>query len=571
MKKKIKIQYSLILSYLAIILIPLIALGSIAFYISQSIVLEQTVEKDQAYIQQVSNNVDTVVSHMRSTSLIAYSSTLLQQYIRNENVGSMEIIGDVNINNYLYSLKSADYENYTYILKTYNSDIIYCNNYDYEVKQDYDFEQLYWIDAIKDNDESAIFIPTYTPEYYDQDETPVFSIARQISDNYTLVPLGYIIINCDASKLDEIIPNTNDLLFIFDEYDRQVYPYTDNDSLNINVEAIIESKESTQTINKEKYLVSKLDSPSSKLQYIKVSPYKDIRKNSNLIIQLTLITILFSILLSLLFSYLLSKRISVPINDLIQNMNNINKEENSAIEINTDIREIDELNVRFNKMMNRINDYVQYEYMETINRKDIEFKLLQSQISPHFLFNSLESIRMMAALNDDEEAATMIYNLANLYRYSIRITDSLVPLSNEIDHIYHYIQLQKMRFGEKFDYSQDVNESALDAVVPQLILQPLIENTITHGFRGIDYKGLINLRITRTENQLSINIIDNGVGINPVKLYEIKRQLGTTRSNGHIGLLATFERIKYHFTDSEVLIESSEGHGTTITINITYT
>lgn len=566
MKSYIKLQYRLILSYLAIILIPLVALGSVSFFVSLSVVKDQTILQDNAHLQQISTNVDGVITHMKNTSLIAYSSTLLQQYIQKEDVDNLELRGDANINNYLYSLKSADYDNYTFIMKSYNSGTIYCNNYDYLIDETYDFDHLYWIQKAIALTDATVFVPTYIPTYYKNDATPVFSIARQLNDNYTLVPLGYIIINCDASVIDDIVTDDIGQVYIVDEYDNLVYPY-DLATLPIVPEG---DGNELQRINNQQYLVSRYNSNETGLKYLKITPYSDISRNANMIIKITLIMVLVVIILSLFVSFALSQNISTPINRLILNMDRMNNDlfEESIVE--TNIYEIHELNGRFNKMMQRINTHIQEEYLSAIRKKDIEYKLLQSQISPHFLFNTLESIRMMAAINDDDETAVMIYNLANLYRYSIRITTSLVPLEEEIKHINNYVLLQKMRFGDKFDFITDIDPNSLSCELPHLTLQPMIENALSHGFSSKESGGIIRVTTTFRSNQLTIIISDNGHGINDLKLTQLKNKLGKTAHEGHIGLLATYERIKYHFKDSQVTIDSTEGIGTSITIIINY-
>lgn len=561
---RVRLQYQLILSYLVIILIPLVALGAISFYVSQSIVQSQTLKQDETYLRQISHNVDNVVSHMKSTSLIAYSSTLLQQYIQEEDVDNLELKGDANIHNYLYSLKSADYNNYTFILKSYTSDSIYCNNYDYGIDYDYSFDELYWVQNAKSANGNTVFVPTYIPDYYSANRDPVFSIVRQLNNNYTLSPIGYIIINCNARVLDEIIGDST--VYIYDHFDRLVFPYgsyTMPDLPDIEEGRVV-------TFNGNQVLMSELSSDSSGLRYVKLTPYSDITRNSSLILQLTAITIILAIALTLMVSVPLARNIATPINRLILNMNSVKNDDFEESIVTTNVEEIHELNDHFNHMINRINDHIQLEYTSKIRKKDIEYKLLQSQISPHFLFNTLESIRMMAALNDDSETAQMIFSLANLYRYSIRITESLVPLKSELDHINNYVALQKMRFGDKFDYIEAIDPSTLHCQMPHLTLQPIIENAINHGFAATDRGGIIKLTSSYKENTLTIIISDNGKGMDQYTLNRIKNQLGKQENQGHIGLLATCERIKHHFEHSDIHIDSDESWGTQITMVIDY-
>lgn len=569
-----KLHYSLIISHITVLLIPLIILGSLSFFVSSSIVRKQTVEQDESYLNQISNNVDSIVKHMKSTSLIAYSSTLLQEYIQDEDINNLEIKGDENIHNYLYSLKSADYKNYTFILKSYNKNTIYCNNYDYLIDTDYDFDNLIWIQRAISLNDSPVFVPTYSPDYYHNDNTPVFSVARQLNDNYTLTPLGYIIINCNASTLDEIVGKNNSTIFIFDEFDRIVYPY--------NTETPLQTRDfdqsQIQNINGANHLVTKLTSDESQLTYIKITPYSEINKDSNLIIQLTLLLIVIAAILTIIVTLPFANRISFPINKLVLNMSKIKSDNYETIKLNSQIHEMQELNDGYNLMLERINDYIQNEYMATLRQKDMEYKLLHSQINPHFLFNTLESIRMMAAINDDDETASMIFKLANLYRYGIRTTETFVTLEDELNHIQNYISLQKMRFGDKFKFESNIDPDSLNAELPHLTLQPLIENSLVHGFKKKETGGIVHISSSYKNKELTLIVSDNGQGMDEYTLASINNQLLDSNKDqdvksdldGHIGLAATFERIKYHYINSSFKVTSTINQGSTIQIKINY-
>lgn len=548
-----------------ILLIPIIALGIVAFYVSLNIVRDQTLEQDRQQLVQISNNIDGVIDHMKSTTLIAYSSSLLQQYIKEEDTSSLEIIGDININNYLYSLRSANYEHYTFILNSYNSDVVYCNNYDYVVKQDYPFEKLSWVTDLQDANGTTIFVPTYKPDYFQLNSDPVFSIARQINDNYTLLPLGYIIINCDIELLDQVILPTNKEIYVFDNKDHLIYPANNKSLPDFDL-----SDDQVQKIDGKKYLVTIYESPKSQLIYVALTPNNQINQNSTLIIQMTLLTVLITILLSFVVSFPLSRGISKPIGSLRQHMASFNEDTYTKSIVDTNIEEIYELNNHFNEMMVSIDTHIQEEYKAKILKQDTEFKLLQSQVNPHFLFNTLESIRMMAVLNDDDETAKMIINLANLYRYSIRTTDTLVPLHREIDHINNYIKIQQMRFPDKFQLITHIDLQAEDCEIPQLIVQPLVENCIAHGLKSIYKGGLIEITAKKIGPTLKLTISDNGRGIEDERLKEIREDIKQGHHQGHIGLLATFQRIKRHFETSYLTIDSYAGEGTLITITINY-
>ena len=205
-------------------------------------------------------------------------------------------------------------------------------------------------------------------------------------------------------------------------------------------------------------------------------------------------------------------------------------------------------------MASQIDTLVNSVYKEQLTRKESELKALQSQINPHFLFNTLESINWMAQLNNVPEIRDMVTSLAALMEASIGKGSPKVPLKKELKYVDNYLLIMKNRYGDRLNYESDVDESTLRIEVPKLILQPLVENAIYHGIDRTRKQGLIKLTIKRQEDKIYIEIMDNGKGMMPEEVQSLNEAfkednheylLGINKKS--IGLVNVNCRIKLYY------------------------
>jgi len=205
--------------------------------------------------------------------------------------------------------------------------------------------------------------------------------------------------------------------------------------------------------------------------------------------------------------------------------------------------------------------------------KDAELQALQSQINPHFIFNTLNAGAQLAMLEGANKACTFNENVAELLRYNLRKLDTPAMLSEEIDNVNRYIYILKIRFTDRIEYTQEIDENIGDIKVPRMILQPLIENAYIHRISDYEDGGKISLFVKRREKEVEIVVEDNGKGIEEEKLKLIAE--GKEKSNvshGHttgIGLNNVIHRLKVFFGREDVFsIYSSPGKGTKVVIRI---
>jgi sensor histidine kinase YesM len=278
---------------------------------------------------------------------------------------------------------------------------------------------------------------------------------------------------------------------------------------------------------------------------------------------------LFSIALIAILSYFLAHHITKPIRKLMTTMRRVkqgklNERINFVGNVETDL-----LSNVYNDMLDSINKLIKEVYESKLAEKDAKILALQSQINPHFLYNTLNIMKSISRVKGVEEVAEISESLASLFKYSMKQLNQPVSLSDEIEHVQNYMKIQHHRFGNRFILTYDIPEHILHTLIPKLTIQPLIENAVKHGLNHVKGDGLIKLRARNDQDLLIIQIIDNGKGMSESELYSIRGRLSEpnfmeNEENG-IGLINIQQRIQLLYgTRYCVKISSIENEGTIV-------
>lgn len=281
----------------------------------------------------------------------------------------------------------------------------------------------------------------------------------------------------------------------------------------------------------------------------------------------SLIFISVFILLGLIGTYIINIDIISPIRKLTLNIKNtLNRHSGQKFIEFRGAREIVEINSTYISMVHEMDRLIQ-ELMETEKRKQkVEMRILQSQLSPHFLYNALNSVRWMAIIQKQGNIKSYVDALSNLLTYSLRNTDSMVALRYEIDILNDYVKIQKVRY-HNFSFEINIEEQLYDVKILKLLLQPLIENALIHGLFNNNISGLIKLTVQNGTDKQKIHIVveDNGIGMDKEKLEEVKNQIYKEDQDSHIGLKSVHDRLRFNFGDGYGLcLESENGIGTKV-------
>ncbi len=270
-----------------------------------------------------------------------------------------------------------------------------------------------------------------------------------------------------------------------------------------------------------------------------------------------------SLLVAQFLGILLGKRITKPIVQITEKIKDLSEGEvnlSSTLEIgsNDEVGRLAEYFNTFVKKLKNLNDLERHGI--DIMLRDAQMNALQAQINPHFLYNTLETIRFMISMQDDR-AVQMVKLLARLFRISIGDGESYVTLRRELEHAKLYIDLQRYRYAERFDVDYDIEEHLLDLYTLKFILQPIVENSILHAFNTIEAGGRITIGAHETEDRILISVRDNGQGMDPLTLDRVHSDLRESGRINSVGLRNVHDRIKLNFgSDYDLNIESnSEG------------
>jgi len=323
--------------------------------------------------------------------------------------------------------------------------------------------------------------------------------------------------------------------------------------------------------------------------------YETTALRMNFILGINAVILIASLLLNMLLALYLTYRITKPLVRLAQAAKSIAQEDYNiaAVSVGTN-DEIAVLTQAFNQMVDSIRNHIakliqQKKTEERLREQEIqnltmknllkeaELKALQAQINPHFFFNTLNHAAQLAMIEGADASSTFIQKAAELFRYSLKGLDQPVTLADEISNVQSYSYILKARFSDRVDVYFNVNELLLDTMMPGLIIQPVVENALIHGIEGLDRKGLIYLNVQYSAQNILIDVIDNGRGMNEQKKAEILAiRLDPEKARGYhttgLGLRNVVERLMlfYNVSDASEVMEiySQEGAGTRVVLKL---
>ncbi|GIO36741.1 histidine kinase [Paenibacillus antibioticophila] len=282
--------------------------------------------------------------------------------------------------------------------------------------------------------------------------------------------------------------------------------------------------------------------------------------------------LLVAIIIIMAVNIYVSAKISQPIQRLERSVQMVERGDFGTNVYVSGAYEVEQLSKRFNLMLRRIRELMDQIINEQEAKRKSELDVLQSQINPHFLYNTLNSVTRMAELGRNEEVVTTITSLSRFFRISLSKGDHIIPLRDELEHVRHYLIIQNIRFKNKFRYEIEAEEDTLDAVTLKLILQPIVENAIHHGIEPSPEPGLIRIRAFREGELLNIMISDNGVGMDEERLARLKAGKLHSEGGSGVGVNNVQERIALYYGKPYGLhYESEPEEGTSVTITLPLT
>lgn len=586
-----KLQKKLLFSYLIVVLLPVILISYFLITRTTDETLKQTGYINEISFRQIKNNISNLFGTYMQISENIVSDVPLNDFLVKEypaatdyGVKYFDYFSIYNMYKNRYVLDNINGINIS--IYTDNDQIVCDNQFFFPLNKE--IENTIWYKGVLANKGTNFIGSPY------------------INNNKFQIPLGRVLNYNDPYDYTNLlkieIPEyflyrliekeaENKTIYIINK-DNNILSSTNRDSIGLKFEEIFEiPKELSDLANIKQetildtgdgtYYIDKLSDKGtlSQCKVVTIVSSRSILEKSREIIRDSMIICIASVILALAFVIIFSKQLSSRLKKLVRNMSKIEDGKFDVFVSYNEKDEIGELSRSFKTMICRIDSLINEVYVAELKVKNFELKTkeaqihaLQSQINPHFLFNSMESIRSNLLKKHDFETSDIIENFARLLRKSIDWTSDNIPLQQEIELVEHYLKVQKFRFRQKLEYDINIDPQFHHILIPKFSLQPLVENAIYHGIEMKRNGGNIQIYCEIVEPNLKIIIRDNGIGINEVDLEKIKERLfrwEEESSSDKIGALNVHQRLKMFYGDEYGLeIDSSQDLGTTVSILI---
>jgi len=434
-----------------------------------------------------------------------------------------------------------------------------------------------WFRKIMKTDSFVLFTPHENSYIVKTVDESFLTLGLTIYNKDTGKQRGVVLSEINTDTIYDILNTTTEIAaFLIVDENNQVLMES-NRNINITkpgdwLPYLEHSSEQTLSVSKRQYRVWSDDIFDSKWKLVSISDVTSLR-NQWLVIFLPII-LMTSCIIILIFgvSYYYSRRMLAPLIQLRDSMRDIQAGDLCVkIPVLYD-DEIGELCTAFNNMVGEISSLTNRVYESQELLRESELKALQAQINPHFLYNSLDSVIWLVRLNRQKDAETMLAALSRLFRIALSKGKDLITVQNELAHVQNYLIIQSMRYKQKLSYTIDYDPAVVSYITPKLILQPLAENCIYHAYTPEQDPVAIAINIQTQDDRLIFRITDNGCGIPPIQLEQLKQFLSSDSSQDNssgYGLMNVYSRLNMYFAKYvSFTIESRPNEGTAVTISI---
>ncbi|MGG4488061.1 sensor histidine kinase [Metabacillus idriensis] len=407
---------------------------------------------------------------------------------------------------------------------------------------------------------------------YQRELKDTYTIKRDLKDPRSLEKLGNFYLYFSFDSLNQFLLTNKERykgnLYVlnkdgdvFYSSNRKVFP----DDLSLPAFRTIQEE---KNINGEDYIVSTLADDQLELMFVSYLPKSELQQLSIVLWTMILFTVML-VFIAISATYFIMRSYSKRIYAIEHSMKQV-QEGNLDVRVPVSAHkdELSTITVTFNQMLERLKEYINQVYISEIKQKEAEVKALQSNINPHFLYNSLETIRMKALSEGSRTTSDMIVYLGKLFRYSLE-HKQIVTVEDEVNHIRQYLNMFQIRYANRLKVEFVIPEDCYELPMMRFTLQPLVENYMIHGFKKQHDNNLLKVVVKKTKDKITITIIDNGEGIEKERLKEVLLNLKKETMGESIGLHNVHQRIQMKYGKQFGLhIESILKQGTCVILTL---
>lgn len=562
------IRSKMLIIFMVFMLFYVIISAVIYVNIIKTETLSQVRQRSHETTELIRTNINTLIDNANNVSKMMTTSSLIRAYLASDNPSrsltksANEVMFNIHItfpnidSIYLYDL-------YGSVLRT---------NKNLTVSTVEDVKAAPWFDElVKLNGGYKIAINAEnTLKTYSGKN--LVSVMRILNDLDSLKPIGVLVLNISQDSLSEVINETGEnggSSFII--LDANNNPVIKNDAAYEMYNPYLvktSDYEDIISIDNKRLLVFKSVMPNTGWKIISCT---SLSSKSPVIQTLNLLYVFFigiTIFLFIVASLFTANFITSPIKKLINSMQGVANGVFKRVSYNTGNDEIGELKSNYNLMIMEINNLIIKLLNEEKKKRKFELDVLNEQIKPHFLYNTLDNIAYLALSGNNQTVYEAVNALGSFCRISLSKGSEVISLENEVRQIQNYLLLQKLRYGEMISDEYNIAPDTNQIRILKNILQPLVENSIYHGIRPSGEPGYIRTSAQINEGYLILSVEDNGVGMDEQEINSISDE-NLAGNQASFGLRGTIQRLKIHYgTDEIYMVESSKYSGTKITLKI---
>jgi two-component system sensor histidine kinase YesM len=559
--KSIFVKFSA--SFILVGLIPLFTLSYFSVQIFSGYVERYTTSNLQQMVMYMSYNLNSAFQQYNDISKLMYNvryEGLSEDIKQNQtfNVNELEQINSTPIDSFLKTIVFSDnYITGAYFVRVADGRVYYQERENRGLRSEL-LPIREWREKMSSHPSQAAIFPTHQDTYFTGSKREVFTLARNLIDTsgrLTREPkvVGTLFLDIDTAMfqqfLNELYLGDQDELVLIDGQDQV---YFSNQGSRVKEDFLSRSK------NNEMLMLHE-DIPFVDGQLIAMIHRAGLFEQLFSARATVYIAILICSVALIVMGTWFSRRLAAPIRKLIHEMGVVESGRlDTMLPVNSN-DEIGRLTQGFNRMVERLRVHIDEAYVAQIKQKQTELNALKSQIRPHYLYNTLEVIRMNAVDKDAEEVADMIHSLSNQLKYVIDYGEERVSLRRELEHLHDYFYIISVRYDNKYmlrcDIAPDVE---MDWPVLKLCLQPIVENAVQHGLRQ-QKKGTVGVTVEKREKDLAITIYDDGAGMDRETLARIHETLDEPNTpSKSVGLKNVHERIRSMYGRNYGLSVSSQ-------------
>ena len=571
------IQSTIFTAVAILVLSAVLIVTAVSVKYTDSAIFENSVLYTQTITKQINQNIDSYITYMDNIVSVISGSEDAQYYLFRESSdrGHEKRL----LEQFRIILKGrSDIKNIGLVCDEGNS--LFNTGYQTE-NPDLDLSTQEWYKKAVESRGKSILTSSHVQHVIEGERPWVITMSRGIANLVgSRASKGAVFIDLNYSAISELCDQNSigdkGYVFIVDQDGNIVYhPQQQqlyNELQTENIDAVMNAKTDTVTVGKGEHEKIYTISRSEKTGWTVVGCMNvaELLKGSRQAQRVYVVCAAGLIVLALILSRLLARNITYPIQRLRDSMKKVQTGEFPTIDLEVSSEnEIGSLTKSFNVMTHRIQELMAQNIHEQEQKRKSELKALQSQINPHFLYNTLDSIIWMAEGKKNEEVVLMTASLARLLRQSISNEDELVSIGQEAEYARSYLTIQKMRYKDKLEFQIDISPAIFGVKIIKLVLQPIIENAIYHGLKYKDSKGFLIVCGYQEGEKAVLEVEDNGVGMDEETLSHIFEKHKVNYHSNGVGVYNVQKRLKlYYGEEYGIVYKSKKNEGTRAVITI---